>query len=137
MDKISKVAGPLGEGVGDKVGKMIPQDPITAFAPIPKNTPSIDLTDPLSMASIDLAGPPSPESQLQSRVLDSMGDSPPGTSVHDRPGGSESYWAKVAKERPLTSDEKRWREKGRDQFGYTKMGNEQKKKNFRNNIFLE
>ena len=46
MDKISKVAGPLGEVVGDKVAKMIPQSPISAFAPIPKNMASIDLTDP-------------------------------------------------------------------------------------------
>ena len=51
VDKLSKVAGPLGEVVGDKVAKMIPQSPITAFAPIPKNMASIDLTDPSKLIS--------------------------------------------------------------------------------------
>jgi len=44
VDKISKVAGAAGEVVGDKVAKMIPQAPKLPFSPIPKNTPSIDLT---------------------------------------------------------------------------------------------
>jgi uncharacterized protein YcfJ len=51
VDKLSKVAGPLGEVVGDKVAKMIPQSPISAFAPIPKNMASIDLTDPSKLIS--------------------------------------------------------------------------------------
>ena len=45
VSNIANVAGPLGEVVGDKVGKLIPQDAKEAFASIPKNTSSIDLTD--------------------------------------------------------------------------------------------
>ena len=45
VSNIANVAGPLGEVVGDKVGKLIPQEAKEAFASIPKNTSSIDLTD--------------------------------------------------------------------------------------------
>ena len=120
-----------------KLPKKIP------FAEPSKDQGMVDLLKDkvvnLDLGELDMLNPdpPSPEDQLQSRVLDSMGDYPAGTSVHDRHGGAESYWAKVAKERALTPHEQRWREKGRDQFGYTKIGNEQKKENFRNNIFLE
>ena len=39
------------------------------------------------------------------------------TTAHKKPGGVESYWANIEKERELTIKEQRWKRKGWDQFG--------------------
>ena len=42
------------------------------------------------------------------------------TTAHKQSGGVEAYWANLEKERELTQNEQRWKEKGWDQFGAPK-----------------
>ena len=82
-----------------------------------------------------VSSPRDSSASIERGVLESMGDYRAGTSVHDIPGGPQTYWTKLEQERPLNDLEKRRRDRGRDQYGYSKEGNEQKKKDFDNNIF--
>lgn len=42
------------------------------------------------------------------------------STAFKQPGGVESYWAKIEKERELTVREQRWKDRGLDQFGASK-----------------
>ena len=104
---------------------------VTPPSPEPQFVTAIKPTNALGeLANIASAPLPiDPEAALQSRVLDSMGERAPGTSVHRLPGGAESYWSKLEQERPLNNAEKRWRDRGRDQWGRTVEGEKYSREN--------